>query len=475
LKLAKIILLAVGALGVLFIVGVLLLLQKVDTGAVKSRIETTASSILGMEVRVGGRLGFGFFPGLFVSLENVQLRNRDSELAVAEKIRIGLNPLPLLKKEVRISRVVVEKARITVERGLDGSFNFQPPEQQRQDLAAWTAPRISLREGDLVYLDRRSGTEFSAEGCRLEVRQLQLAPETSPDFMQNLALRADLACQEIRHDDFRGSNLALSADGRQGSYEFAPVTIRLFGAEGKGRILARFSGAEPEYAVDFSLPRFRIEEFIQTLTPQEVARGSMDFSAQLTMRGSEVEELRRTAAGRLALRGENLTFIGTDLDRMIGRFEATQTFNLVDVGAFLFVGPVGLAATKGVQFATIFQGSGGASEVRTLVSDWELEAGQARARDVALATGENRLALQGKLDLVNERFDNLTIALLDDRGCAVVKQQIHGPFQAPVVEQPSIIASLTGPVRRLLQRGARLFPGGECEVFYTGSVAPPAP
>lgn len=475
MKLAKIILLAAGVLVVLVILGVVILLQAMDTKAVKSRVEATASSALGMEVQVGGHLGFSFFPGVFVSLENVQLRNRDSDLAVAENIRIRLDPLPLLKKEVRVSRVVVENARITVERGLDGSFNFQAPEQQRQDLYAWTAPRISLREGDFVYVDRRSGAKFSAEGCRLEVRQLQLAPGASPDLTQNLDLRAALACQEIRHDDFRGSDLELSVDGRQGSYELAPVTMQLFGAEGKGRILARFSGAEPEYTVDLSLPRFRIEEFLKHLTPQEIARGPMDFSAQLSMRGSEVEELRRTATGRLALRGENLIFIGSDLDRMIARFESTQTFNLIDVGAFLFVGPVGLAATKGVQFATIFQGSGGDSEVRTLVSDWELEAGQARARDVALATRENRLALRGELDLVNERFANMTIALLDEQGCVVVKQQIHGPFRDPVVEQPSILASLTGPVRRLLQRGARLFPGGECEVFYTGSVAPPAP
>lgn len=39
------------------------------------------------------------------------------------------------------------------------------------------------------------------------------------------------------------------------------------------------------------------------------------------------------------------------------------------------------------------------------------------AQDVAMATKQNRVALKGGLDFVNERFDNVTIALIDARGC----------------------------------------------------------
>jgi len=65
------------------------------------------------------------------------------------------------------------------------------------------------------------------------------------------------------------------------------------------------------------------------------------------------------------------------------------------------------------------------------------------------------------------------VALLDAEGCAKVRQSIRGGFQNPVVDQSSVLKALTGPVRKLFQVGKELFPGGECEVFYTGSVAPP--
>ena len=196
----------------------------------------------------------------------------------------------------------------------------------------------------------------------------------------------------------------------------------------------------------YTLAQFPIEEFFKTLSPKKVAAGRMDFSANLSMQGTTVKEMRQSMKGQISLRGKNLTFIGNDLDREFDRFESSQNFNLVDVGAFFFAGPSGLVVTKGYNFASIVQGAGGSSEIRTLVSDWKVERGIAQAQDVAMATKENRIALKGRLDFVNDRFDEVTIALIDAQGCARVQQKIRGTFQKPVVEKPNVLTPL--PDRR---------------------------
>jgi hypothetical protein len=96
----------------------------------------------------------------------------------------------------------------------------------------------------------------------------------------------------------------------------------------------------------------------------------------------------------------------------------------------------------------------------------------AQAKDVAMATKENRIALQGGLDFVNGRFEDVTVALIDEQGCPRVQQKIRGSFSKPQVEKPSVLTSLAGPARKLL-RQARSLLGGHCDVFYAGSVAPP--
>jgi AsmA protein len=191
------------------------------------------------------------------------------------------------------------------------------------------------------------------------------------------------------------------------------------------------------------------------------------------MQGKTPHQMKENMAGQISLRGKNLIIKGSDLDLEFSRFESSQNFNLVDVGAVFFAGPVGLLATKGFNIANVFRGSGGSSQIQTLVSDWQVEHGIAKAQDVAMATNENRLALRGEVNLVTEQFNEMNVALIDVHGCAKIRQQIHGSFQEPKVEAPNVFKSLSGPMVNLFNKGMALVSIGDCEVFYAGSVAPP--
>lgn len=472
-KSLKIILFAVsGFVGVLVFVALALLLF-VDATAYKPRLEAVASKTLGMEVSVGGRLGIGFFPGLNVTLEDAHIRNRGTDLVSAKQARLGIELLPLLQKKIRIGKIALKQPRISIERDRDGKFNFEKSEVSDEALPILALAKVSFSDGTIVYTDKQSGQGFEAGNCNLDLRRLRLSGGARPDLMKQLSFTAQLACGEIKKNDFTVSDLKLTANGKNGTFELKPVTMRVFGAQGSGSIQADFSGSVPRYHARYALPQFRSEELLKTLSPQKVAEGPMDFSANLSMQGKTMNEMKQTVDGEVTLRGENLTLDGIDLDRVLSRFESSQNFNLVDVGAFFFAGPIGLAVTKGYNFASIFQGSEGRSEIRTLVSDWKVERGVAQARDVAMATNQNRIALRGELDFINGRFNDVTMATIDAKGCVTVRQKISGSFQKPVVEKPNILMSLTGPARQLLKKGRDLLPGGECEVFYSGSVAPP--
>ena len=116
---------------------------------------------------------------------------------------------------------------------------------------------------------------------------------------------------------------------------------------------------------------------------------------------------------------------------------------------------------------------GGESIIRILISDWRVRDGVAEAQDVALSTEKNRIALKGKMDLVRERYDNVTVAVLDERGCTRLTQEMHGRFRHPQIEKASILKTITGPILNLRDEINKLFAGGKCEVFYTRSVKQP--
>jgi AsmA protein len=472
-KSSKIILIGAGGLaGIAVLIAIVAaLVLRVNA---KPRLEAMASEALGMEVHVSGRLAIGFLPGLHVALTDVHLRKRGAEVASAGEVDLGIEFIPLLRKELRADHIELKRLVIAIERDYDGKLNVDAVSEANGTLPTLAVDKVSVSDASLTYADKQSGKGFEAAGCNLNVSRLRLSPGERADLLKNLSLAAKLACAQFRTKDFTASDLRLSVDGQDGILSFDAITMQLFDGRGSGNVRADFTGSVPMYHVRYHLAQFRLEEFFKNLSQKSIGEGSMDFSATLSLRGRTMTTaaLMPTVGGVASLRGDNLRLAIGNLDEKLSRYDSSQSFNLVDVAAFFFAGPLGLAITRGYDFARVFQGAEGTTTIRTLVSEWQVEHGVAQARDVAMATTENRIALKGNLDFVSGRYDEVTVADIDAKGCAKVLQKVHGPFMNPVVEKPNVLGTFTGPTRKLFRQVKSLF-GGKCDVFYSGSVAPP--
>jgi len=464
LKLTLMILVPLVLLGAL----VALLLSRVDA---KSRFEAMVSEATGLEVAVKGNVSIGLFPTPHVALKEVTLKNRESEIASVGEADIGVAFWPLLRKQVRIKRLVLRNVSVEVERDRNGHFNFAKPSQAKRLVPAMSLGRLSLAKASFRYINRESDKELTATDCQFDGNNVQLAEGDSADIMEHLSLSAHVVCAEVRNDLFIGADVNFSVAGERGIFKFTPVTMQIMGGKGSGIIYADFAGRVPAYRVRYAVTQLHVDDLFKSLASGKVGEGMLDFTADLSMRGRNASEMTRTAQGEASLRGKNLNIAIGDLDEKLSHYESSQNFNLVDVGAFFIVGPLGAVATKGYNFASIFQGTKGNTEIRILVSEWKVENGVAQAQDVAMATKENRIAMKGSLDFVNRDFDDVTVAILDHQGCARVEQKIRGSFSKPEVEKPNVFASLTGPISSLISKATKLM-GAKCEVFYKGSVQP---
>ncbi len=444
-----------------------------DINAYRLNIQAAASAALGMEVSVDGSLGIGFSPGLYITLSYVRVRNLGIGVATTREASFGIDILPLVSGDFRINRIWLEEPIISLDRDQDGNLNFNNPGGVPRTLAGFEVQRISINGATIRFFDQQSELRLEASDCDIEARDVQVTNGESVDFLKRLSFSAELGCGTFRKNAFAGTDLKISAIASQGSWELEPVTMDLFGAQGVGKAHVDFGGHNPRYVLDYTLPGLQTEAFFTMLSGEQLLSGPMDFTTRLEMEGDTYQEVVGSASGDFSLRAGQLELTGSDLDNQLDEFESSQHLNLVDVGAFFFVGPLGLLATKGYDFASLLRVQEGKSTIRILESAWRVEHGVAEATDVAMTTERHRIALQGRLDFANEQFEGITLALVDDSGCAQVRQRVSGPFQKPVIDKPGVIRSLSGPIRSLVKSGADLFVNGSCEVFYAGRVPPP--
>ncbi len=444
--------------------------------AFKPRIEAAASSALGMDVRIKGRLGIDLLPGFGISLRNVSVQKKGADVVTVEKMRIGLRLIPLTKHEVHLNRVGLIKPVFSIVRYKNGRFNFEKPERTLIERLL-TVNKISISQGRLVYTDERSSEKIKVDDFDGTIRNLSYGRKDGAGPFKNISFTGDIRCKIITINNLTLTNLVTRTAGGNGILDINPVRMDIFGGTGKGSVHVDVTRASPHFRLITTLNRFRIEELIQAYSPGRIPRkgmeGTANFSADLTATGKTVDEVKRSLNGDVSLNGEDLMLSGLDIDALILKYERSQNFNLVDVGSFFLAGPFGPVLTKSYNFGSLYEESrGGKGTIRKLVSVWKVKNGIAEATDVALATKKYRIAMKGGLNFNNDQFDDVTVAVLDKRGCAVYSQKVHGPFRKAKIEKISIFKSITGSVSNAL-KDAWEFVGGECTVFYSGSVAQP--
>jgi hypothetical protein len=71
-----------------------------------------------------------------------------------------------------------------------------------------------------------------------------------------------------------------------------------------------------------------------------------------------------------------------------------------------------------------------------------------------------------ELNFINERFVDVTAAVLDEQGYTVYSEKVHGPFPEPQIEKESVFASTGGSVLNPLKNAWKSLQGKAGTLFY---------
>jgi len=470
-----------GLLAVLAL-AILALVLFVDIGKYRPRLETEASRILGLDVKIRGEMKIVYFPPFGISLGDIDVARRGATVVRVERMRAGLKILPLLWGQVRIRQVELVRPQLFLLRTGSGPFDFERYLTRPFRIARETLPgnldsldRFSVSGGIVSYESRDSSIRAEVDGLELVMRDITFGEPPVEDLFRTVSLSGNAKAARMAVGTWEASTLAFALTAKNGNFEIHPITLQAFGGTGEGSLWINLAVSTPLVNIRFAQTGSDIEQlFMAAGGKQGLLTGKADLSWNLFMKGADPGALAGTMTGDISWKGSDLEVRDFDPDALLSAIREGKPPPLAPMGALLLPGPLFTAAAEGLSGPDTGAGKEGEEGlVDTLVSNWTVKNGRFEAEDVALSTKEHRVALTGGIDLPGGQFDNITIALVDYRGCARAGQTIQGAFRQPRIAGTVAAKGEEPPGETPAGEATEAAPGRECKVFYAGTVPPP--
>jgi AsmA protein len=339
----------------------------------------------------------------------------------------------------------------TIETGLD-TINFNT---------------FKLNAGEFAY--RTQKDTFDIKDLNVDAKNIYVSRQERKNMLETLLAEIELEIGQINSNYFKEKDIAYSIIARNGSVTLTPEKSQLFGKKGEGSFKLSPYKDVPVYEIEYNVNQFLIDDFLANILSDTILTGKMNLDIDVTLTESEHGNVFSSMNGSINLNGTDMTLHGVDIDKVIEKYNKSQKFDLLDVGATVIAGPFGLALTKGSDFAKLALGNiGESTHITNFISEWEMVNGRISLKDVAFATEENRIAGLGWIDLSTDRME-VTMAVLDTKGCSVLKQTLSGPLDSLQHTEIKIGSTVLGPVTNLVN-GAL---GKDCKVVYDGKLTHP--
>ena len=252
-------------------------------------------------------MGLSFFP-FGVSAKDIHVANKGGEILSLESLKLGVELMPLLKKQLKVTGCELVKPAVTIVKDAEGKYNFESTEKKStkgRRGTAFSLNELKLSKGALVYLDKKTGEKTELKEINLAIRDLSVA-DTSGDIIKNVSFTGNIDCKEVLQKDLRIDNLKGPLKADKGVFSLKPLTMDIFGAKGEGDVTADKSEVDAAYKINLKVSKLDFEKLEESFGTKKVIGGKGDLSASLTMKEKGSRNLMSSLDGTFSLRGDNL-------------------------------------------------------------------------------------------------------------------------------------------------------------------------
>ena len=465
-------------------VGFVLMMKVIDFNEYKPQFQKALKEATGYDIGIRGDIVMTFSP-FGVSLSNVVIANpsykANPTIATIESVDVAIDFLPLLKKEFRIKSIEVDSLALTIEKSKENQLNYvltvplkdptkkpTPPSAKSDtnnsnkvnvDKASLFSHirEIRLNDAVITYQDNNASTKLVLDNTDIIANDIHV--EFANNQLQTFSFSAHTDIDKLVYNtytmndismNFSMKDLIIMADMLKFTFLETPM-------QGSGKF--DFSGKQPKIALKQKFDALKLAVWAKQLGQYDGINGLVSGEVKLSFFLADALSFRSTLNGNVRLLGKEISIKGFNIDKMVELFNGNPLKNL---GALVS----GADVQQEANISQIHEAS--------VIAD--IGYSEMNLVDVAFSTIKNRIALKGKINIVDERLMDVKAALLNENGCSLFEQKINGTFSNPQlkIDEHGMIV-LTNVAFSLFKKSSKETSSeSKCVPFYEGVIKHPS-
>jgi len=306
--------------------------------------------------------------------------------------------------------------------------------------------------------------------------------DSTKEKLKSIALRGDVKIAQITYNKYNIYNTTLDFDLKDAVANLNSMKYTIFDSQASAKARVDMSGKIPKISVEELIPNLKLENFSKEVLEKELLQGVVNAKVNISFVGADELSVRKTAKGVILFDGQNVGVKGYDIDKIVKSYNALKSGDLKKAGASFLSSAMDNASKGKGAFDNL---KGGTTAINRLHVKIDIAKKVATLSDVAIATVNNRVAVKGAINIVDESLKGVTVAILDKKGCASYSQGISGSLSNPkgksltskdgvsqeqVQEVINMVSSFFGKKK---EKKAEKKSNENCKAFYTGVVKHP--
>ena len=479
----------------LVIVSLVLFIANINLNQYKPKIEQAVKDASGYDLKINGDISTSFSPvGISVADVSISVPNK-KPFATFSGFDAALELMPLLKQEVKINYVVLSNLDLNIEKMKNGKTNLDliasekstkekptstEETQEPSKLPLVNVTEVRLENANITYMDNISNAKANVKNINITINDISL--DSTKEKLKSIALKGDVNIKQITYNKYNIYNTTLDFDLKDAIANLNSMKYTMFDSQATAKARVDMSGKEPKISVEEIVPNLKLENFSKEILEKDLLKGVVNAKANISFTGADELSAKKTAKGYILLDGQGVGVKGYDIDKIVKSYNALKSGDLKKAGASFLSSAMDNAAKGKGAFDDL---QGGTTAIERLHVKIDIAKKVATLSDIAIATLNNRVAVKGAINIVDESLKGVKIAILDKKGCASYSQGVSGSLSNPnaksltskdgvsqeqVEEVVNMVSSFFGKKKKKKEVKNS---NENCKVFYTGVVKHP--